>query len=317
MTNRSLQNLSPHFVIPAGTQVVLKSEKQLEDGTFRKPGVVGVVIKCPPHNQEPYLVEFTDGHQVLASFAELTLRRQEIDSLLEKENEDLKSFVIYQCRVGSRAFGLATKNSDDDLRGIFMPPAERHWSLYRLPEQVEINRDGNDEVYWELEKFVRLALKANPNILETLWTPEVTLQTPLSENLRSIRKAFLSRHVFKTYSGYVLSQFRRMKNAHDKTGKYKTKHAMHLLRLQYSGIVALETGEIMIDVSGQREQLMRVRQGELSFQEVSDMAMNLESRLQQAFDRTTLPEQPDLDVVNHFLVNARKSALDFWSTPSE
>ena len=99
---------------------------------------------------------------------------------------------------------------------------------------------------WELEKFLRLALKANPNILEVLWTPIVLESTELGNRLRELRTAFLSKHLYKTYSGYVLSQFRRMKNRFDKDGQFKNKHAMHLLRLLFSGIHALKTGEIMI-----------------------------------------------------------------------
>jgi len=72
-------------------------------------------------------------------------------------------------------------------------------------------------VPWELEKFVRLALKANPNVLETLWTPLVLLADEAAKELRAMRQAFLSKHLYKTYSGYVLSQFRRMANAYKET----------------------------------------------------------------------------------------------------
>lgn len=294
----------------------MKTDKPLIEGGFRKAGSVAVVIKCPSSNREPYLVQFADSTQTQALFSELVLRRLEVDTLLELDDEDLNSFVVYECQVGSRAFGLSTETSDDDRRGIFMPDAERHWSLYRLPEQLEFLQGQDDLVYWELEKFVRLALKANPNILETLWTPHVTVQTTVSERLRSIRSAFLSRHVYKTYSGYVLSQFRRMKKAFEKAGKFKTKHAMHLLRLQHSGISALKTGEIMIDVSHHRDLLMKVRHGEFSFQEVSDMAMQNDVDFQRAFEKTDLPEQPDFATVNDFVIEARRMAIDFWTDNS-
>lgn len=39
---RSLHKLSPRFIIPVGTQVVLKASKTLADGQYRKPGTVGV-----------------------------------------------------------------------------------------------------------------------------------------------------------------------------------------------------------------------------------------------------------------------------------
>jgi predicted nucleotidyltransferase len=179
-----------------------------------------------------------------------------------------------------------------------------------LPEQLEAKTESHDEVYWELGKFLRLALKANPNVLETLWTPQVLLATPLAEELRAIRGAFLSQHLFKTYSGYVLSQFRRMEAAIKSGGRYKPKHAMHLVRLLYCGIHALRTGEILVDVSARRAELLRIKRGDLPFAEVKQEALALEREFQAAFETTKLPQQPDFARVNEFLLKARRSAVD-------
>lgn len=310
--SRSIKQVSKNFVIPPGSQVVLKVAKQTTSRKgelrFRKPGPVGRVVQSPPHNGEAYHVQFSDEETVLATFDELALRRQEINTMLSADDHDYTEHVIYKCMVGSKAFGLSHKDSDDDVRGIFLPPADRHWSLFAIPEQVELT-DGKDEVYWELEKFIRLALKANPNILETLWTPLVIQSTEMGARLREIRRSFLSNHIYKTYSGYVLSQFRRMKNSFEKTGKFKTKHAMHLLRLIRSGIGALETGEILIDVSEFREELLAIKRGELSFEEIRSEALRLDKAFQKAFENSSLPEQPDFDTVNDFLISARRSQV--------
>src|SRR5262249_16722223 len=197
----------------------------------------------PADNGYAYTLRFADGDTVKAYFRELAIRRKEIDDELTLTGADLRPFIVYRCQVGSRAFGLANDDSDDDLRGIFLPPARLHWSLFKLPEQLEFAEGNNDEVYWELEKVLKLALKANPNVLETLWTPLVLHADESARQLRAMRDAFLSRHLYKTYSGYVLSQFRRMANAEAKTGTYRAKHAMHLVRLLHSGIGALRSGE--------------------------------------------------------------------------
>jgi len=248
------------------------------------------------------------------------LRRKEVEMELGRLDVDLLPFVIYRCQVGSKAFGLAGEDADDDLRGIYLPPASLHWGLRRLPEQLELGKSSNiatlsaddstDQVYWELEKFLLLALKANPNVLETLWTPVVHFATPLAHELRGLRQAFLSQHLYKTYSGYVLSQFRQMADAHKTQGAFKTKHAMHLIRLLHSGIHALRTGEILIDVGQHRDELLRIKQGELSFDQVMQHALALDKQFQAEFEQTTLPEQPDFAAVNAFLVKARRSAVE-------
>jgi hypothetical protein len=241
---------------------------------------------------------------------ELTLRREEVDNELAQTSEDLRPYVIYVCQVGSKAYGLATEESDDDLRGIYLSPARLHWSLYGLPEQLEAVDADKDEVYWELEKFLRLALKANPNVLDTLWTPMVIRADETAEELRTIRRAFLSKHLYKTYSGYVLSQFRRMANAVKHKGTYKPKHAMHLVRLLYSGTAALRTGEIRVDVADHRDELLRIRRGEFSFDEVKQKALDLDKEFQRALDETALPEQPDYARVDNFLIRARRRMVD-------
>jgi len=308
---RSFRKLLPGFVISAGTQVVLKVAKTLPDGQQFKPaGSVGVVLESPPDNRQPYVVHFADGTVVEAMCDELALRRLEVEDELGEIYEDMRPWIIYRCQVGSKAFGLSSEDSDDDLRGIYLPPARLHWSLRRLPEQIELKEANRDEVYWEIEKYLRLALKANPNVLETLWTPMVLLADETAQELRAIRQAFLSKHVYKTYSGYVLSQFRRMANAFKDKGTYKPKHAMHLIRLLHSGIAALETGEIRIDVAEHREELLHIRNDGLPFDEVKRRALELDERFQQAFERTALPEQPDYARVDDFLIRARRRIVD-------
>lgn len=307
----SLKKHSPGFVIPAGTQVVIKVDKTVNDrSNFRKAGAVGVVAECPQRADGEYVVEFANGDFVRATFEELTLRRKEIDMELDANQVDFRQYVIYRCRVGSRAYGLAHEDSDDDVRGFFLPPADLHWSLFAVPEQIERLEDGDDEVFWELEKFVRLCLKANPNMLEVLWTPDVIETNEIADELRNIRRAFVSQHIYKTYSGYVLSQFRRMKNRFEKTGDYKVKHAMHLVRLLHSGIHAIRTGDILVNVEDHRDLLLNIRSGEWSFEEVRQFALKLDDEFQTAFASTKLPEQPDLQKVDRFLIRARRWALD-------
>ncbi|MCD4726659.1 MAG: nucleotidyltransferase domain-containing protein [Pirellulales bacterium] len=309
--DHSFRKLLPTFVISAGTQVVLKVAKALAGGgQFKPAGSVGVVLQSPPDNQQPYLVRFTDGETVEAFFHELALRRREVEDELGQITEDLRPWIIYRCQVGSKAYGLAGKDSDDDLRGIFLPPDRLHWSLRRLTEQLEFKQQDRDEVYWELEKFLRLALKANPSVLETLWTPLVIQSDETARELRDMRQTFLSKHVYKTYSGYVLSQFRRMANAYKAKGTYKPKHAMHLIRLLHSGIAALETGEIRIDVAEHRDELLRIRNDGLLFEEVKRRALALDEQFQQAFERTNLPEQPNYARVDDFLIRARRRMVD-------
>jgi hypothetical protein len=302
--------MSPDFLIPPGTQVVLRYARRAPGTDADLPaGTVGEVAEAPASNDRPYLVRFLDGTAVRLKFGELLVRRGDHSvEATATPGPDVSGFVVYRVVVGSRAFGLATESSDEDRRGVYLPPADWHWSLSKPPDQVERFEPGVEEVVWEVEKFVRLALQANPNILETLWSPAVLLADETGEELRSIRRCFLSRHLYRTYSGYVLSQFRLMRKAHDATGRFKPKHAMHLIRLLHSGVHALSEGEIRVDVAEHRAELMAVRGGGVPFAAVEARALELDRVFREAFARTTLPEKPDADRANRFLLTARRRA---------
>lgn len=305
-------NLPPNFLIPPGTQVVLRYARRVPGTDIEKPtGTVAEVVESPDSNDRPYLVRFLDGTEFRLKFGELLVRRG--DRTVETSGTagpDVSAFVIYRVMVGSRAFGLSIETSDEDRRGVFLPPADWSWSLTKPPEQVESFSPGIEEVDWEIEKFLRLALQANPNILETLWSPTVLLADETGTELRAMRTSFLSRHLYRTYSGYVLSQLRLMRKGYDADGHYKTKHAMHLVRLIHGGIHALTEGEIRVDVAEHREELLAIRRGDITFHDVQKRVLELDRVFQEAFTRTTLPEKPDTDRVNRFLIAARRRRVE-------
>ncbi len=117
--------------------------------------------------------------------------------------------LILRVRAGSRAHGLETPESDEDSRGVCIPD-RRH--LFGLSQFEQWESPGGDHVVYALAKFARLALAGNPNILETLWTPEdCTLHCDeLGERLRSQRALFLSRRAGERFLGYAEEQETRL-----------------------------------------------------------------------------------------------------------
>ena len=96
-----------------------------------------------------------------------------------------------------------------------------------------------EECYWELKKFIVLALKANPNILECLFTPLVVRTSEVGDALLERRSIFLSKLVYQTYNGYVMSQFKKLEQDLRTKEEINWKHAMHLIRLLLQGIAIL------------------------------------------------------------------------------
>ena len=215
--------------------------------------------------------------------------------------------VIYRCVIGSQAYGLADAESDVDRRGIYLPPADLHWSLYGVPEQLENHE--TQEAYWELQKFLVLALKANPNVLECLYTPLVEKATPLAEELLGMKSIFLSRMVYQTYNGYVHVAVQEDAGRPPQPGQVKWKHVMHLIRLLLSGIGVLRDG--FVPVAWRRTATGCWRSGAAKCRGTTWRAggLRLHQEFDAAFETTKLPERPDYERANAFLISARRAGV--------
>jgi hypothetical protein len=76
MSEQRDDNLPPNFIIPAGTQVVLRYDRRMPGTDVMKPtGTVAEVVESPASNDRPYLVRFLDGVSFRLKFGELLVRR--------------------------------------------------------------------------------------------------------------------------------------------------------------------------------------------------------------------------------------------------
>ncbi|MFD8951052.1 DNA polymerase beta superfamily protein [Streptomyces xanthophaeus] len=218
----------------------------------------------------------------------------------------VRDHTVYQCVMGSRAFGLATEASDTDRRGVYLAPTPLFWRFEKPPTHVEGPRD--EEFSWELERFCSLALRANPNVLECLHSPLVEQVTPVGEELLSLRPAFLSRRAHTSFSQYAVSQRNKLLADVRVHGAPRWKHAMHLLRLLLSCRDLLRTGHLTIDAGPHRERLLAVRRGELTWDEVDAWMTLLAEETAVALSTTVLPEEPDEARIEDFLLRARRAS---------
>lgn len=304
---------NPNMTFPEGTQVVCVREIVGQSGRTLQPrGAVGVVVQSASDLERSYRVRFPDGVEeslshddlvTLASFKEGNIG----DVQISVNRINLYDRVIYRCVIGSRAYGLDGDESDTDYRGIFLPPADLHWSLYGVPEQIECHE--TQEHYWELQRFLVLALKANPNVLECLYTPLVERTTPLVDELLSNRSMFLSRLVYQTYNGYVMSQFKKMQTDLRNQGQVKSKHVMHLIRLLISGINVLRHGFVAVRVDEHRDALLAIKRGDMPWEETERWRLSLHAEFDRALSASQLPERPNYEYANTLLIKARRMAL--------
>lgn len=307
---RSAEFIAPQLIVPLGTQVVLRT-----DAGARPAGSVAEVVGCPADATHAYRVRFPDGTQESVTRSAFTILKQvkcgPIGAAVLANAEGLDRFVIYRCVVGSQAYGLSRDGSDVDRRGFYLPPADLQWSIYGVPEQLENERE--QECYWELQKFLTLALKANPNVLECLFTPLVEHSTEVADAILERRNIFLSKLVFQTYNGYVMSQFKKLEQDLRAVGEIKWKHAMHLIRLLLQGVSVLQQGHVSVHIAEHRNDLLAIRDGLRPWDEVNSWRLELHREFEAAFQSTILPDAPDYAEANRLLLWARRKMTEVQS----
>ncbi|ARZ70831.1 nucleotidyltransferase [Streptomyces albireticuli] len=220
---------------------------------------------------------------------------------------------VYTCVMGSRAFGLATETSDTDRRGVYVAPTPLFWGFTKPPTHVE--GPGEERFSWELERFCELALRGNPNILECLHSPLVEHADATGLELLGLRDAFLSQRVRQSFAGYAVAQRKKLEADLRTHGAPRWKHAMHLLRLLISCRDLLRTGRLVIEVGEERDRLLAVRRGELSWAEAEEWLGRLWEENETAGAVSRLPAEPDVRRVEDFLVRVRRGSAGVSSPP--
>lgn len=127
----------------------------------------------------------------------------------------LRNRTIFMTRHGSHAYGLNTPTSDEDFKGFAMPPYQYIYGYLNKFEQGESH--DPDCVLYDIRKFFVLAADCNPSIIEVLFTDPSAwiLTSPAFKDVVAARDSFLSRKAKHTFSGYAISQLKRIQRHYE------------------------------------------------------------------------------------------------------
>lgn len=211
--------------------------------------------------------------------------------------------------VGSTAFGLNNKDSDQDFLGMYAAPTVMFHGLGTVQESFVYKNP--DTSYHEAGKYCRLALKCNPTILDLLWLENYNLRTVLGTELVMLRKNFLSRKYVKdAYFGYATQQLAKLKNRKTELAR-PAKHARHMLRLLHQGFELYSTGTYSVKL---QDPEMFINFGvEVGEQKNFYLADALLAKYKARFDETSspLPETPNVEPVEAWLLKVRHELYNF------
>lgn len=256
--------------------------------------------------------------------------------------ETAEAATILRSTVGSTIHGLNVQDGLEDLdeMAICIEPIEEAMGLgapfeqfvYRSAAEREGKHDAPsqagdlDLTIYSLRKYCRLALKGNPTVLTLLFVPEDQLIRcdARGSQLRDLAPKIVSKQAGKAFLGYLQAQRQRLLGERGNGGHgsprrgltekfgFDTKFAMHMLRLGYQGIELLETGKLTFPMERvERQFLLDVRNGKESLNTCLTEAGQLESELKLLMDASELPDEPDSEAVEAWMI---KTYFRTWSS---
>ena len=244
--------------------------------------------------------------------------------------------TILKVYRGSYAYGLNHEDSDVDLGAVCIPPKDFLIGCYNFehytnknyinyPQYEQLKKVAEITIYG-LQKFVKLAVNCNPNIIEHLFVDpsDIIYCDDLGAELIQNRHLFLSAKARFTFGGYALSQLNKLvrkdKSNHNSHGSHKylieeygydTKHAEHLIRLLHMGIEVLTEGNVYVK-RPDREYLLSIRYGKYTLDYIKKEADGLFKRLEDVCMETKLPESPNIEKINRLLIDITLKWFERW-----
>lgn len=121
-----------------------------------------------------------------------------MDKVIQAQLRDIEEKnnvkILYAIESGSRGWGFESKDSDFDVRFIYIHPVEWYLSVFEGPDIIEIPVDEVLDVNgWDLRKALKLMYRSNASLLEWLSSPIIYRQNQeIVEKLRQVAEKYFS-----------------------------------------------------------------------------------------------------------------------------
>lgn len=125
--------------------------------------------------------------------------------------------LVYEYVRGSRLYNLNTPVSDTDTGGVYLCSRDEFFGLFGYKPQVSDER--HDNTWFEIGELLRLLMKSNPTVLETLFIPKDKIignVHPIMQMIIEHRDKFVTKQCFNPFFGYAKSQIEKARGLNKK-----------------------------------------------------------------------------------------------------
>lgn len=233
--------------------------------------------------------------------------------------------LLFATVSGAHLYGFPSIDSDWDLRGAHILPAENVLGLLPVEDTIELSsKEGVelDIVSHDVRKFFSLLLKANGYVLEQLYSPIIVLTSPEHEELKSIARGCITRFHVHHYLGFAANQWKLFL----KEEPHRVKPLLYVFRVLLTGIHLMKTGEVEANLCVLNDRfripfipdLIARKTGGMEQQVLGSEEMEYferqftgwEKRLMEAGEKTHLPSESSAKAaLNDLLVRLRLRSI--------
>ena len=218
--------------------------------------------------------------------------------------------LLFATISGAHLYGFPSADSDFDLRGVHLLPADKLLGLEVADETLThesiIGGLEVDLVTHDARKFFRLVLKKNGYVLEQIFSPLVVhAMQEQFDALRDIARRCITRNHEHHYKGFAHNQWKLFEKEHPR----RIKPLLYVYRVLLTGIHLMNAGEVEAN-------LVKLNEGEFHLRHVDELIARkragaehgtladddvafheaefhrLLAELEAAAERSTLPELP-------------------------
>ena len=258
--------------------------------TFNK--IIRLLLECNPNtcellglNEEHYLYLSPIGRELLAN-RRLFLSKRAIQSF--------GGYADQQLRRLQHALARDRMASEERERHIYNSVKN---AMYEFRERYRISDYGTLKIYIDEAE--------NPEMDTEIFLDAQFSHYPLRDY----------RNIWGEMNNIVKEYDKIGKRNRKKDDNHLNKHAMHLIRLFMMAIDILEKEEIITYRKDEHELLMKIRRGEFQKEdgtyrtEFYEILADYEKRLHEAAENTSLPDEPDYERVQEFVMSVNERVV--------
>lgn len=155
--------------------------------------------------------------------------KNEIITILKEIEKEKNVKIIYACDIGSHTSGYAVKNSDYDIRFIYIQDTRKYLSLSEPKEVIEREIVKSNQKYdivgFDIKKTLSHIAKSNMQIWTWLYSPSVFITSDIAEQIKNILTFYENKKkILFQYSAWFKSYVKR-----NESDKIKVKYYLNIL----------------------------------------------------------------------------------------